>query len=267
MFFYASKILGILTVPSNFLLLVGLAGAVLAVTRHARLGRGLMAGSLVLLAVCGFSPLGTLLLGHLESRFPACELPERVTGVVVLGGMIDPERSLRRGQPILNDAAERLTYLAALHRRYPDAAIVFTGGSGGLAGGLPEAEAALPVLLSFGIPRERIVLESASRTTAENAVFTRRLVEPKADETPDETWLLVTSAAHMPRAVGAFRQAGFAVLPCPVDWRTDGGRMNYEPSWSVAGGLTRVDLASHEWRGLIAYRLSGRTGALFPAPE
>ena len=72
--------------------------------------------------------------------------------------------------------------------------------------------------MNLGIPAERIELEDRSRNTVENAVFTRALVNPK----PNERWLLVTSAAHMPRAIGTFRQAGFPIEAYPVDWRTSG---------------------------------------------
>ena len=58
------------------------------------------------------------------------------------------------------------------------------------------------------------MLEDQSRNTRENAIFTRRLVDPK----PGERWLLVTSAWHMPRAIGVFRKAGFEIEAFPVDY-------------------------------------------------
>ena len=83
---------------------------------------------------------------------------------------------------------------------------------------------------------------------------------------PDERWLLVTSAWHMPRAVGVFRQAGFPVTAYPVDFRT-GGRANVlRPFATLSEGLRRLDVAAKEWAGLVGYRLTGRTGELFPRP-
>jgi uncharacterized SAM-binding protein YcdF (DUF218 family) len=118
------------------------------------------------------------------------------------------------------------------------------------------------LLERFGIARERIVLESRSRTTDENARFTRALVSPK----PGERWLLVTSAFHMPRSIGAFRHAGFEVEAYPVDWRSRGWIDAASPFDQLSHGLARTDVAVHEWSGLIAYRLTGRSSALFPAP-
>ncbi|MBL8587034.1 MAG: YdcF family protein, partial [Methylobacteriaceae bacterium] len=107
----------------------------------------------------------------------------------------------------------------------------------------------------------RALYEDRSRNTQENADFVRDLVRPK----PGERWLLVTSAHHMPRAVGVFRKAGFDVVAAPVDFRTPTARrLVVVREW--AAGLALLDLAAHEWIGLIAYRLTGRTDALLPAP-
>jgi uncharacterized SAM-binding protein YcdF (DUF218 family) len=70
----------------------------------------------------------------------------------------------------------------------------------------------------------------------------------------------------MPRAIGAFRRAGFDVEPWPVDYRTRGRADLTRPFDKVSEGLRRVDVASREWVGLLAYWLTGRTDALFPAP-
>lgn len=110
--------------------------------------------------------------------------------------------------------------MAALARRYPQARLVFTGGSGNLGGGSPsESEIVGRYADPMGLPRTRLILEDRSRNTRENAAFTADMVKPK----PGERWLLVTSAWHMPRAIGCFRQAGFAVIAYPVDYRTGGG--------------------------------------------
>ena len=83
---------------------------------------------------------------------------------------------------------------------------------------------------------------------------------------PGERWLLVTSAWHMPRSMGSFRAAGFPVTAYPVDYRTRGGEDARRGFLHTSEGLRRLDLMVKEWLGLLAYRLSGRTDALFPAP-
>jgi uncharacterized SAM-binding protein YcdF (DUF218 family) len=264
MFFIASKLLGFFALPSNLLISLALLGLLLTATAWSRAGRRLLAASLLLIALLGLSPLGNALILPLEDRFPPWD-PTRGApdGVVVLGGAVDEIVSQARGDLALNEAAERMTAAVALARRYPAARIVFSGGSGHLLlHGGNEAEVAVRLFESLGVAPERITAEDRSRTTAENAAFTRDLVQPK----PSERWLLVTSAHHMPRAMGVFRRVGFAVEPYPVDWRTRGPADLARPFSSVADGLRRTDVAMREWIGLLAYRLTGRTSELFPGP-
>jgi uncharacterized SAM-binding protein YcdF (DUF218 family) len=132
-----------------------------------------------------------------------------------------------------------------------------------MADSSPETKYALPLFESFGIPRKRIELEGKSRNTAENATFSKAMADPK----PGERWLLVTSAHHMPRSVGCFRRAGFAVEPYPVDWRTRGAVDLITPFGSLAAGLARTDVAAREWAGLVAYWITGKTSEFLPGPN
>jgi uncharacterized SAM-binding protein YcdF (DUF218 family) len=112
------------------------------------------------------------------------------------------------------------------------------------------------------VPHDRITAEEQSRNTIENAVFSRLIANPK----PSERWLLITSAYHMPRAMAAFRAAGFPVEAYPVDWRTRGPADLVRPFGAISDGLGRTDTAVHEWLGLLAYRLTGRSAELLPGP-
>jgi len=263
MFFILSKIFGFFALPSNVLIAVGLAGVLLLLTRYRRLASWLVVTSLVLIAVAGLSPLGNALILPLEQRFPPCDASRAPDGIVVLGGAISPDISVARGAIVLNEAAERITVAVELARRYPDARIIFSGGSAALIFD-QGAEAAIAVrqFEALGIARDRITAEEQSRNTVENAVFSRLLAHPK----PTERWLLITSAFHMPRAIAAFRAAGFPIEACPVDWRTRGPIDATRPFWSLGDGLSRTDSAVHEWVGLLAYRLTGKTAELFPQP-
>lgn len=264
MFFVAAKILGFFALPSNIILTLGLLGIVLMPTRFARAGRRLAVLSLVLFAIVGLSPLGNAIILPLEERFPQWrEAGAAPTGIISLGGALDTVVSPVRGDVALNEAAERMTAIAELARRFPQARIVFSGGNGRIIhDGPTEAELAARLFASFGIAKERILLEDKSRDTDENGRFTRDLVKPK----PGERWLLVTSAHHMPRAIAVFRAAGFPVEAYPVDFRTRGAVDLLRPFSSVGDGLRRTDTAAREWIGLLVYRLVGRTNELFPAP-
>jgi len=265
LFFVLSKTIGVMLIPTNFLIGVGLLGVVLLVTRFARLGRKLMVASIVLLAIAGFSPVGNWLLYSLESRFPpwnpAHGAPD---GIIVLGGSIDIGLSVAHDEPVVRNAADRIITVAALARQYPNARIVFTGGSANLISNkAKEADYASALFESLGIAKTRLTMERQSRNTQENAEFTKKIVMPK----PGERWLLVTSGYHMPRSVGLFRKAGFAVEAYPVDWRV-GGRSDLLAFSTIAGeGLARTDLGLREWIGLVAYWATGKIDDLFPGPN
>jgi uncharacterized SAM-binding protein YcdF (DUF218 family) len=92
-------------------------------------------------------------------------------------------------------------------------------------------------------------------------VLTRALINPA----PGETWLLVTSASHMPRSVGVFRQAGFPIVPWPVNYRT-GRSLAALYDAPFPERIQQFEGALREWVGLTAYWLMGRTDAVFPAP-
>jgi uncharacterized SAM-binding protein YcdF (DUF218 family) len=261
MTFVASKLFWALAAPGNLLLLLLLA-ALVAMARDRR-RRGLVAAFAVALTLFAVAilPVGQWLAAPLENRFPVPAVPERVDGIVLLGGAVAPAVSRAHGRIALNEAAERITETLALMQRHPEAKVVVTGGEAALWPRPDEEEAKQmrALLVELGVAPERVLSEDRSRNTYENAVMSRALVQPK----PGETWLLVTSAAHMPRAVGCFRHVGWEVLPYPVDFRTEDHPL---PVLLLSAHLALLDFAAKEWVGLAAYRLLGRTDTLFPAP-
>jgi uncharacterized SAM-binding protein YcdF (DUF218 family) len=249
--------------PGTWLALLCGLGALLLLLGRARSGR-----TCVLLAATGFAaiallPIDQWLLAPLENRFPPLPRDARVERVIVLGGAIDAALSVDRDSPALNSAAARITEMLTLAHRFPQARIVFTGGPmPNRPDGPPEADQVRRLATAIGLQEERILYENRSLTTWQNAVLTAELVHP----TPDEAWVLVTSAAHMARSVGAFRAAGFRVIADPVGWKsfTD---PSHRGSRSFAERLGLLEATTHEWLGLIYYRLRGRSSAWFPAPD
>lgn len=261
--FVLSKLTGLLTQPANIVLLVFLAGVGLLFTRYRQAGRTLLCVLAAVLVAVAVLPWSAWVVRPLENRFPmATALPERVDGIVVLGGAVDPVVTAARGQPSLNGAIERVTSMVALAERYPDARLVFTGGSGAIATqDLKEAPVVKAFLEEIGFDAGRVIFEAQSRNTWENAELTKALVAPR----PGETWVLVTSALHMPRAVGAFRAARWPVVPYPVDYSTTGAEQGL--GFSLGGGLSTLTAAWHEWLGLVYYRLRGWSDSLYPGPS
>jgi uncharacterized SAM-binding protein YcdF (DUF218 family) len=263
MLFLIAGIFGAFSSPSLVLLLLIVIGTVLLAFRRQRWGSRILyigVSGFVLIAVL---PIDRWMIAPLENRFPqVISPPAHVDGIIVLGGAVDVQRTVDRGIPALNWAAERMTTFAALARRYPAAKLVFSGGSvESTPGAMTESEVARALFTELGVDQSRMIYEDTSRTTFENAENGFKLVNPK----PGEVWILVTSANHMPRSVSVFRRVGWKVLPWPVAFKTP-------PSRSVAGlgyfvnHLAIVDLAFHEWVGALVYYVTGRSDELFPSP-
>ncbi|MGH6912823.1 MAG: YdcF family protein [Geminicoccales bacterium] len=266
--FALSKLFWVLVQPSNFLLLLLVIASAGLLLGYRSLGTWLLCGVTAVLVLITVLPIGSWLLIPIENRFPPPDAPDDVDGVIMLGGALDVHTSAARAQAALNEAAERVTTLIELGTRYPDARLVISGGIGRLLGApVNPAETLKGFYRDQGFDVGRILFEDQSRNTYENAVFAKRRVQPA----PGERWLLVTSAYHMPRSVGVFRQAGWPVIAYPVDYRTT-GRPDLQRTLdqlvqpSVSDRLFELDLAIKAWVGLLAYRLMGRTSALFPAP-
>jgi uncharacterized SAM-binding protein YcdF (DUF218 family) len=162
----------------------------------------------------------------------------------------------------LREDTEPMGVVPALAQQYPKAKVIISGGMDPSVPGPSEAAIVKRYFVSFGIPADRILIEERSQTTAENARLTAEMVHPGQGT----RWLLVTSAYHIPRAVGAFRKAGFNVIACPSGWRTRGWKDFWWPSSTATENLRRVDVAVHEWLGLLSYRLSGYSEEWFPGP-
>lgn len=262
MFYLLSKVFWVAAQPLSIILLLVLAGAVLLLFGRRRLGFAANLAAMLVLALCGFTSLGSLLIGPLEDRFSQpTTMPETVDAIVVLGGSTLGRVSMARGVAELNEAGDRLTEAVVLARRYPLARIVFSGGVGVFEpGGEPEAATAERLLLALGVLPERLVLEDQSRNTDENAELTSALLGDDIG-----TVLLVTSAFHMPRSVGLFRSVGVEVVAWPTDYRSSGEEGFVLEVANPMHNMNTVSIALKEWIGLVAYYWTGRIDDLFPA--
>jgi uncharacterized SAM-binding protein YcdF (DUF218 family) len=267
MFFIASKLFWFVAAPTNALLLICMAGIGLAFTRFRRLSHGLLVAGAAGLVLISATPFPKWILRPLEDRFPQ-NRDERtpIAGIIVLGGAI----GMQRGQVRFTEAAGRMTEAVRLARLHPEARLVFSGGSAQLTGPVirTEADDAAQFFKAMGIAEERVILEDQSRNTRENATGTARLLAERGlSPKPGERWLLVTSAYHMPRAMGVFRKAGLSPEPWPADYYTSGSmRELIRPPHRWAWSFSLVDDTAKEWVGLMAYRWVGYTEELLPAP-
>jgi len=264
MIFALSKILWMFTAPGNFLVLLLLTGVFLATAAREDLqviGKRLCFDVAFLFFLIAIFPVGNWMLLPLENLFPPAKL-DHVDGIIVIGGDENPELTEARNQPGVHASADYYLAFAALAHQYPQAKLVFSGGSNRLrpdTASANEAGVAKEALTTLGLSPDRITFEEKSRNTHENAVDAAALVHPK----PSEKWLLVTSAFHMPRAIASFRKAGWNIYAAPADYHTN-GQFASELNFNFVQHLTEMTIAAHEYYGLIAYRLLGYTDTVWP---
>ena len=261
MFFQVSQLFWLIADPPTLLAVVALIGLACLKTAWKRLGKTLIFIVLVILTLIAVTPASHMAMRALETRFPPWrDSGAGVDGIVVLGGSISPELYFNHAASGFNSASGRLIGAADLAKRFKNARVVYTGGPSGAP--RDEAEASKQILVALGVEESRIEIERESLNTFENAQFSKRVAEPK----PGERWLLVTSALHMPRAIGCFRAAGFGVEAYPVDY--------HMPDWTdfsldnlgLVNGLSITSSVYHEAVGMIVYRLTGKTDTFYPAP-
>lgn len=261
-----AKLFWLVAEPSSFLLLCWLIGCALLWTRWFKIGRIAVAGTALITLANAMLPIGDWALRPIEDRFPPpVTLPTRVDGLIVLGGTIDESIIGRRGIPrsLAATGSPRLDAFLELSRRYPMARHVFTGGAIELINGRDtEADVVRRIFARIGVDTTQIIFEDRSRNTFENAVYSYALVKPE----PEQQWIVITSARHMPRAIGTFRKAGWRnLIAFPVDYATD-HEIDFAPHFGLGSNLNLLSEAVREYIGLVAYYMFGRMDTLFPRP-
>ena len=241
MTYYVSKIFWLLAAPTSALVLISASAGLWAVLANSECAVWLAAAAACGLLIGTFTPIGLALTAPLENRFRLLRRDPQVPldGIITLPG----------------GAGDGIDAVSKFSQDYPKARLAFCGFSA-------ADKKLIKRLADLGVDPARIDIEPRPRTTSEDALYSAALLKPKSSE----LWLLVTTAMHMPRAVGCFRIAGFQVKPYPVEFMTSGRSHLFTRFATGSSALVQLDRAAKEWIGLVAYRLMGRTDALFPRP-
>ena len=256
-FFIASKLVGALIRVDTWIVFSFALIALALALNWRRLATITSVISFCLLMVLAIVPMGDLLLRPFESAYPANPALAQVDGIIVLGGGEDVSAASFWRQPQINEGGDRFLGGLALAHRFPEARVMFAGGSGRLrdAGGAQTSEASIAaqIFRSQGLDSDRLLFEDRSRNTSENARLSLSLANPA----PDETWVLVTSAFHMPRALRSFEAAGWdGVVPYPVDYRTRSFADGI--GWNLIHNIDVLNTGIRETIGSLAYSVASR---------
>lgn len=240
--------------PSSLVVLLLLLAYLAARARAARLAGSLLFLPLLLLLVLLVVPLDEYLAARFEGKVPPpAELPANIDGIVVLGGSVEWSISADRQQLTLNDAGERMMAALALARRYPEATLVFTGLYDETLRQEWRDDSGRGLLFYPELSGRRVVFLGEARSTYEEGLLTIERLSP----VPGSTWLLVTSALHMPRALGTFTTLGWKLTPFPVDYRS-AAKLTWRFEVKVGQRLAGLDAFVREWGAYQVYKLNGR---------
>ena len=260
MSFYLSKILWLIINPLNIILLFIFSGIVVKIIFKNTLHKLFYFVSFIFFIIVAVIPTGEFMFYQLEKKFHTQSvLPSQVNGILILSGATNPQLTHEHNKIHLNGSVERLTESISLMQRYPNVKIIFAGGSGSIFDQeLTHADVARNFFEQLNIDTENIIFESKSRNTYENILYSKKLAKPSLDE----NWIIVTSASHMIRATNIGKKLGWKFIPYAVDFQV-GKKIIWIPSIYFLTNMNRFNSSSHEWIGLIAYYIMGRTNKIY----
>lgn len=260
-FFTLSKLLWLLIKPDN-VLVIGLSiSIILFILKKDVIAKKLMYVFISLTLIIAIFPIGDWLIYPLETHFDTtAELPEKVDGIILLGGSFVTNTSQYWGKIQTNHFADRIYQFLALLKRYPNAKAIFTGGNADPFKNIPsEAHFAKQLFNNIGIQEGRILFEDKARNTYENALLSQAIANPKKGE----NWIVISTAWHLPRAVGIFCKQQWPVIPYPADFHTHPDYL-FSPTLNLGDHINQLNFGIREWIGLVAYYLTGKTTAILP---
>lgn len=256
MYVYFSRILGFFIMPVGIILLLMLVSLILLLRKRKRAAAYLLAATVGFAWVCAMPAVGENLLGKLEAGYPRIAVEEVPRGdcMVLLGGSSRPGKD-RPSWYREGSTPKRTAWAVELYEAGKSGMIIVSAGNQPWRDGRrTEAEIIRELLVKKGVPAEAILLEMSSRNTRENAVFTSNLLHSIDCKSP----LLITSAAHMHRAVAAFRAVGVQVIPVATDYRVDSdGTVGFREIVPSVGAFNMTSRAVREWVGRKVYEGQG----------
>ena len=260
MSFYLSKILWLIINPFNIILFLIFIGCIFHLYYRSFIHRILYFLALLIFIITAILPTGKFMMYQLEKNFHTqIILPKQIDGIVILAGATNPELSSEHENINLNGAVERLTESIQLIHKYSSAKIVFSGGSGSIYNqDFSHAKVAREFFQYLGVDTSKIIFESKSRNTYESILFSRKIAKPL----PNENWLLVTSGWHMNRSINIGKKLEWEFIPYAVDFHSL-KKISWMPSFNFLSNMGKFQSASHEWVGLVAYYLMGRTSKIY----
>jgi uncharacterized SAM-binding protein YcdF (DUF218 family) len=225
------------------LLLIGV--VLLWAANKQKAGKVFLSLGLLLLGLISYDFFPDRLLRPLESRYSPLTNPRSFQGikwVVVFGGGLTDDFRLPAQEKLSSHSLARLIEGIRLHRELPQTKLLLSGGA--VFGSQSSARIIAEAAAALGVNPKVLVLETESRDTQEEAFLIQRMLKK-------DPFILVTSAAHMPRSMAHFKRLGLDPIPAPADFQAKRNRIwspgNFFPS---AQAVSKAQIAVHEYLGL-----------------
>ena len=260
MSFYLSKIFWLILNPFNLFIFITLLSIFLYFLNLRRVSLIIFLINFIFILIISFLPIGNFLIYKIEKEYHSnTKIPERVDGILILGGATNPLLFKEYDQISLGGSAERLVESVIVIKKFKKAKVIFSGGSGVInRPDLGHSQVAKSFYKKIGIETNKIIFEDDSRNTYENIIYSKKIAKPKINE----NWLLITSASHMKRALLIANKNNWKITPYAVDFKNT-KNFKFIPNLKLLKNINSFQQGSHEWLGLISYYLMGRTDKVF----
>ena len=260
MSFYISKIFWLIFNPFNIFIFISLFSVFLYFINKRRFSLFIFLINFIFVSLISFFPVGSFLIYNIEKEYHEnTKIPEKLDGILILGGATNPLLFKEYNQISLNGAAERLVESAMMIKKFQKIKVIFSSGSGIVnRPDLSHSKVAKSFYKKMGVEINKIIFEDNSRNTYENIIFSKKIAKPKTNE----NWLLITSAYHMKRALLIADKNNWKLTPYAVDFKNL-KNFRFTPNLKLLTNLNLFQLGFHEWSGLISYYIMGRTNKIF----
>lgn len=253
MFYLLSKILYPLVAPISLVIIFLLLYAVLRIKKHFYIGFGL-------LLFFSNPYLSQKAIGWWEIKGSNLDSTQQHQAIVILGGFVSSVNIDGQQRPVFADGNDRMMQSIDLFKRGIAPKIIYTAGTDSIFSfNEPESIIGKRKMIQCGIPDSCIITESSSINTYENAVLTRELLKKTDPDWDKKSYVIVTSAFHMRRALACFKKAGFENLtPYGTDFRSIRHQNTViNTLLPTYGGVENWTYLMKEWIGMVVYKIKG----------
>lgn len=259
--FLLGKALWLILAPSHFLLLILLLGVILFKFKP-NLSYRLSRSVTIVLLLIALTPVEHLILAPLEHRISAPNSLRHIDSIVVLGGGQQKKQSHQFPYSGFGQHTGRMIAAIDLAKQL-NVPLIFVGGQEQATQELYLESTSLKTLVKMAdLPSNQVFINDQSNDTYDNATKAKKIL---AAQQLNHS-LLITSAAHMPRALGVFQQQQINITPFPVEYKLSNESHWFSPI-SLVKKLYLIEYGVHEWLGLAKYYLLGMTPSFFPLDQ